>query len=69
MRRMSLPVGPASANPATAGEVVSLIRDLPGLARRTQKARDTFRQEYADLDNGHASARLVDAVFVPRGDA
>jgi hypothetical protein len=28
-----------------------------------------FRREYADLDDGHASARLVDAVFAPRGDA
>jgi CDP-glycerol glycerophosphotransferase len=53
----------------TTREVVSLVRDLPGLARRTRAARDTFRREYADLDDGHASARLVDAVFVPRGDA
>ena len=30
--------------------------------------RETFRRDYADLDDGHASARLVDAVFTPRGD-
>ena len=34
-----------------------------GLARRTAAQRATFRREYADLDDGHASARLVDAVF------
>jgi len=66
-----IPYGPTAPGPhvTTTREVVSLVRDLPGLARRTQAARDTFRREYADLDDGHASARLVDAVFVPRGDA
>ncbi len=50
-------------------EVIRLLRDLPGLRRTCQPLIETFRKEYADLDDGHASARLVDAVFVPRGDA
>ena len=28
-----------------------------------------FHDDYLDLDDGHAGERLVDAVFVPRGDA
>jgi len=50
-------------------EVIRLLRDLPGLRRTCEPLIETFRKEYADLDDGHASARLVDAVFVPRGDA
>jgi CDP-glycerol glycerophosphotransferase len=66
-----IPYGPTAPGPqvTTTREVVSLIRDLDGLARRTSAQRETFRREYADLDDGRASARLVDAVFVPRGDA
>ena len=66
-----IPFGPTAPGPqvATTREVVSLVRDLGGLERRTRAARATFRRDYVDLDDGHASARLVDAVFVPRGDA
>jgi CDP-glycerol glycerophosphotransferase len=66
-----IPYAPTAPGPhvATTQEVVSLIRDLDGLARRTAPQREMFRREYADLDDGHASARLVDAVFAPRGDA
>jgi CDP-glycerol glycerophosphotransferase len=65
-----IPFAPTAPGPhvTTTREVVALVRDLPGLARRTSGQRATFRREYADLDDGHASARLVDAVFVPRGD-
>jgi CDP-glycerol glycerophosphotransferase len=65
-----IPFAPTAPGPhvTTTREVVALVRDLPGLARRTSAQRATFRREYADLDDGHASARLVDAVFVPRGD-
>jgi CDP-glycerol glycerophosphotransferase len=65
-----IPYAPTAPGPhvTTTREVVSLIRDLEGLARRTRGQRETFRREYADLDDGHASARLVDAVFTPRGD-
>jgi CDP-glycerol glycerophosphotransferase len=66
-----IPYAPTAPGPhvTTTREVVALVRDLDGLARRTAAQRETFRREYADLDDGHASARLVDAVFVPRGDA
>ncbi|MGA8248429.1 MAG: CDP-glycerol glycerophosphotransferase family protein, partial [Nocardioides sp.] len=66
-----IPFGPTAPGPhvTTTREVVSLVRDLGGLARRTRAARAAFRRDYVDLDDGHASARLVDAVFVPRGDA
>jgi CDP-glycerol glycerophosphotransferase len=65
-----IPYPPTAPGPhvTTTREVVSLIRDLDGLARRTAAQRETFRRDYADLDDGHASARLVDAVFTPRGD-
>ena len=66
-----IPYAPTAPGPhvTTTREVVSLVRDLDALARRTAAQRETFRRDYADLDDGHASARLVDAVFVPRGDA
>jgi CDP-glycerol glycerophosphotransferase len=66
-----IPYAPTAPGPlvTTTREVVALVRDLDGLTRRTAAQRETFRREYADLDDGHASARLVDAVFVPRGDA
>jgi CDP-glycerol glycerophosphotransferase len=63
--------GPTAPGPhvTTTREVVALVRDLDGLTRRTREQRDAFRRDYTDLDDGHASARLVDAVFAPRGDA
>ncbi|HEX3929501.1 MAG TPA: CDP-glycerol glycerophosphotransferase family protein [Nocardioides sp.] len=63
-----IPFGPTAPGPqvATTREVIALVRDLAGLTRRTAAARATFRRDYADLDDGHASARLVDAVFRPR---
>ncbi|MFT4085077.1 MAG: CDP-glycerol glycerophosphotransferase family protein [Nocardioides sp.] len=50
-------------------EVVAWLADLPRLSEEYAADRARFRAEYADLEDGHASARLVDAVFVPRGDA
>ena len=66
-----IPYAPTAPGPhvATTREVVGLLRDLDALARRTAEDRARFVRTYADLDDGHASARLVDAVFVPRGDA
>ncbi|MFZ2014692.1 MAG: CDP-glycerol glycerophosphotransferase family protein [Nocardioides sp.] len=66
-----IPYGPTAPGPhvTTTREVVDLLRDLDGLARRTAEERARFVRTYADLDDGHASARLVDAVFAPRGDA
>jgi CDP-glycerol glycerophosphotransferase len=65
-----IPYAPTAPGPqvTTTREVVALVRDLDGLTRRTAAQRETFRRDYADLDDGHASARLVDAVFTPRGD-
>jgi CDP-glycerol glycerophosphotransferase len=66
-----IPYAPTAPGPhvTTTREVAALVRDLDGLARRTATQREAFRRAYADLDDGHASARLVDAVFTPRGDA
>jgi CDP-glycerol glycerophosphotransferase len=65
-----IPYAPTAPGPqvTTTREVVSLVRDLDGLARRTAAQRETFRRDYADLDDGHASTRLIEAVFAPRGD-
>lgn len=53
----------------TTRQVVELLRDPAGLRASTAGLIARFRREYVDLDDGHAAARLVDAVFVPRGDA
>jgi CDP-glycerol glycerophosphotransferase len=53
----------------TTDEVVDAIADLAGVREQYAAAYRTFRDEYLDLDDGQAGARLVDAVFVPRGDA
>lgn len=53
----------------TTAEVIEQLRDLDGLRARHRAAYDTFRASYLDLEDGHAAARFVDAVFVPRGDA
>jgi CDP-glycerol glycerophosphotransferase len=65
-----IPFGPTAPGPhvASTREVIGLLRDLDGLTRRTAGARAQFRRDYVELEDGHASARLVDAVFVPRGD-
>jgi CDP-glycerol glycerophosphotransferase len=54
---------------ATTRDVVRLVGRLDQVAAEYADARARFRKEYTDLDDGHAAARLVDAVFVPRGDA
>jgi len=54
---------------ATTREVVRHVLRLDELAAEYADARARFRKEYTDLDDGHAAARLVDAVFTPRGDA
>lgn len=50
-------------------EVASAIGDLESVVADHADAYDRFRQDYLDLEDGHAAARLVDAVFVPPGDA
>jgi CDP-glycerol glycerophosphotransferase len=49
--------------------VVDALLDLDGVRAAYAEAYRTFHDDYLDLDDGKAGARLVDAVFVPRGDA
>ena len=53
----------------TTDEVVAALADLPGVREQHAAAYRKFHDDYLDLDDGHAAERLVDAVFVPRGDA
>jgi len=53
----------------TTDEVVDAVADLAGVRDRYAAAYRAFHDDYLDLDDGRAAARLVDAVFVPRGDA
>jgi CDP-glycerol glycerophosphotransferase len=53
----------------TTEEVVDRLLDLDGVRAEHAAAYQRFHDDYLDLDDGHAGQRLVDAVFVPRGDA
>jgi CDP-glycerol glycerophosphotransferase len=53
----------------TTDEVVDAVSDLAGVREQHATAYQKFRDDYLDLDDGQAGARLVDAVFRPRGDA
>jgi len=53
----------------TTDQVVDALGDLAGVQEQYATAYQKFRDEYLDLEDGHAGARLVEAVFVPRGDA
>jgi CDP-glycerol glycerophosphotransferase len=53
----------------TTGDVAKALADLDGLERRFAGEYAAFREQYLDLEDGHAAARFVDAVFVPHGDA
>ena len=66
-----LPFAPTAPGPhvRTTAEVVAQLRDVAALDTAYAEARAGFRAAYADIDDGHAGERLVDAVFVPRGDA
>jgi CDP-glycerol glycerophosphotransferase len=50
-------------------EVAQSVLDVADVATEFATAYSRFRSEFLDLEDGHAAARLVDAVFVPRGDA
>jgi CDP-glycerol glycerophosphotransferase len=54
---------------STTDEVIDRLRDLGRLRTEYAGAYETFRADYLDLEDGHAAARFVDAVMVPRGDA
>lgn len=63
--------GPTAPGPhvKTTREVIEKLADLEELRRYCAPRISRFREEYMELEDGHASGRLVDAVFVPRGDA
>ena len=49
--------------------MLDALSDLDELRRDYADAYETFRRDFLELEDGHAAARFVDAVFVPRGDA
>jgi CDP-glycerol glycerophosphotransferase len=53
----------------TTDEVLDAVKRLDDIRVAYRAAYEAFRRDYLDLDDGHASERFVDAVFVPRGDA
>ncbi len=53
----------------TTAEVAAALADLDTVVAEYAGAYETFRKSFLDLEDGRASARFVDAVFVPRGDA
>lgn len=66
-----IPYAPTAPGPhaRTTDEVIAALRELPRITAEYAEARARFRRDYTDLEDGHAAARLVDAVFVPRGDS
>jgi CDP-glycerol glycerophosphotransferase len=50
-------------------EVAAAIKDLDQIVSEYADAYGAFARDYLDLDDGKASERFVDAVFVSRGDA
>ncbi len=53
----------------TTAEVATALSELDSVVAEYAGAYEKFRASYLDLEDGRASARFVDAVFVPRGDA
>ncbi|MHA3724032.1 bifunctional glycosyltransferase/CDP-glycerol:glycerophosphate glycerophosphotransferase [Leucobacter sp. HY1910] len=60
----------------TPGPLVRSQSELEGLIRRAEEVaaqhepeRREFLARYMELEDGHATARLIDTVFAPRGDA
>jgi hypothetical protein len=49
--------------------VVDRILHLDDVRTEHAAAYERFTQDYLDLEDGHAGERVVDAIFVPRGDA
>ncbi len=66
-----IPYEPTAPGPLvrTTDQVADVLGDLDVVRREWAQIRGTFRRQYTDLDDGHAAARLVEAVFAPRGDA
>ncbi len=47
----------------TTEQVIGALRDLDAVADRHAEAYARFRERFCHLDDGHAAARVVDAVF------
>lgn len=62
-----IPYAPTAPGPHvdTTAEVVAWLRDLDRLSAEYAEARARFRRDYAELDDGHAAARLVDRWITP----
>ncbi|BDZ53725.1 hypothetical protein GCM10025870_07980 [Agromyces marinus] len=50
-------------------DVTRALRRLDRIEHRFASDVDRFRSRFMELEDGNAAARLVDRVFVPRGDA
>jgi CDP-glycerol glycerophosphotransferase len=48
---------------STTAEVIAAIRELDGVRSQFSQAYDRFARRFCPLDDGHAAARVVDAVF------
>ena len=53
----------------TTEEVIDVLRDVGRLESDFRDDRNQFKARFMELEDGQAAARLVDQVFVPRGDA
>ncbi len=53
----------------TTEQAVDRLLHLDQVRTEYAAAYERFSQDYLDLEDGHAGDRLVDAIFVPRGDA
>jgi CDP-glycerol glycerophosphotransferase len=65
-----IPFAPTAPGPhvTTTRQVVAWLADLPRLAEEYAEARERFRTDYVGLEDGRSAARLVEALFAPRGD-
>jgi CDP-glycerol glycerophosphotransferase len=53
----------------TTADVVAALADLAAVREQYAAAYSAFRDDYLDLEDGHAGQRFVDRVIAPRGDA
>lgn len=53
----------------TTDEVIDVLADLKAADRAQAAAREQFIDKFMELEDGRATDRLIDAVFVPRGHA
>jgi CDP-glycerol glycerophosphotransferase len=65
-----IPYPPTAPGPhtVTTRETATWLRDLPRLSEEYAEARERFRADFVALEDGRSAARLVEALFVPRGD-